>query len=70
MPKTNTKDPNGDRPNEEKSDFQFSAEFLQWYEPYQLTQICILDLYAAWCAGRVSLYAEMCEMNQPPGRIQ
>jgi hypothetical protein len=36
-----------------------STEFLDWYDRVDLSQIKILDLWAAWCAGRASLYLEV-----------
>lgn len=48
---------------------KLSDEFLQWYEGVDLTQITILDLWAAWCAGRASLYLEVEQCAQEESEI-
>ena len=47
-----------------------SDEFLQWYEGADLSKITILDLWAAWCAGRASLYLEVEQYAQDDKPLQ
>jgi len=57
--------------------YEPSIEFLAWYQQATLTKIPVLDLWAAWCAGRAALYREVEEFEQiengstpEPSRIQ